>query len=90
MAANDMRMEKEWTAAGKGCQTGTNQRSRTVAFLIVAVVTLAAVTVAGILTEDYAVMPVYQKGRALVIHPEITGIAFHNGGIDDYRHMHKA
>lgn len=55
MAANDMRMEKEWTAAGKGCQTGTNQRSRTVAFLIVAVVILAAVTVAGILTEDYAV-----------------------------------
>ena len=52
MAANDMRMEKEWTAAGKGCQTGTNQRSRTVAFLIVAVVILAAVTVAGILTED--------------------------------------
>ena len=55
MAANDMRMGKEWTAAGKGCQTGTNQRSRTVAFLIVAVVILAAVTVAGILTEDYAV-----------------------------------
>lgn len=43
-----------------------------------------------LLTEDYAVMPVYQKGRALVIHPEITGIAFHNGGVDDYRHMHKA
>lgn len=55
MAANDMRMGKEWTAAGKGCQTGTNQRSRTVSFLIVAVVILAAVTVAGILTEDYAV-----------------------------------
>ena len=55
MAANDMRMGKEWTAAGKGCQTGTNQRSRTVAFLIVAVVILATVTVAGILTEDYAV-----------------------------------
>lgn len=55
MAANDMRMGKEWTAAGKGCQTGTNQRIRTVAFLIVAVVILATVTVAGILTEDYAV-----------------------------------
>lgn len=55
MAANDMRMGKEWTATGKGCQTGTNQRSRTVAFLIVAVVILATVTVAGILTEDYAV-----------------------------------
>ena len=51
----NVRMGKERIAVGRGCQTGTNQRSRTVAFLIVAVVILAAVTVAGILTEDYAV-----------------------------------
>ena len=55
MTLKSMRMGKEWTAAGKGCQTGTNQRIRTVAFLIMAVVILAAVTAAGILTEGYAV-----------------------------------
>ena len=36
-------------------QTETNQRRRTVLFLIVTVVILAAVTAAGILTEGYAV-----------------------------------
>ena len=46
---------KGWMAADRGCQTGANQRIRTVAFLIAAVVILAAVTAAGILTEGYAV-----------------------------------
>ena len=41
-----------------------------------------------ILTEDYGIIPVYQKGGALVINPEFSGIAFHNGGVDDYRHIH--
>ena len=36
-------------------QTETNQRRRTVFFLIVAVMILTAVTAAGILTEGYAV-----------------------------------
>ena len=39
-------------------------------------------------TEDYGIIPVYQKGGALVINPEFSGIAFHNGGVDDYRHIH--
>ncbi len=51
----NVRMGKERKGAGRGCQTGTNQRIRTAAFLIAAVVMLAAVTVAGILTEGYAV-----------------------------------
>ena len=55
MAANDMRMGKVRTKMGKDRQMETNQRSRTVIFLIVAVVILAAVTAAGILTEGYAV-----------------------------------
>lgn len=55
MTLKNMRMGKEWPAAGQDCQTGTNQRIRTVAFLIAAVVILAVVTVAGILTEGYAV-----------------------------------
>ena len=55
MAANDMRMGKVRTKMGKDRQMETNQRFRTVIFLIVAVVILAAVTAAGILTEGYAV-----------------------------------
>ena len=55
MAANDMRMGKVRKKMGKDRQMETNQRFRTVIFLIVAVVMLAAVTAAGILTEGYAV-----------------------------------
>ena len=55
MAANDMRMGKVRTKMGKDRQMETNQRLRTVIFLIVTVVILAAVTVTGILTEGYAV-----------------------------------
>ena len=55
MAANDMRMGKVRTKMGKDRQMETNQRLRTVVFLIVAVVILATVTAAGILTEGYAV-----------------------------------
>lgn len=55
MAANDMRMGKVRTKMGKDRQMETNQRFRTAIFLIVAVVILAAVTAAGILTEGYAV-----------------------------------
>ena len=55
MAAKDMRIGKKRTKAGRRYQSETNQRLRTVIFLIVTVVILAAVTVAGILTESYAV-----------------------------------
>lgn len=55
MAAKDKRIGKERTKAGAGRQTETNQRLRTVVFLIAAAVILALVTVAGILTESYAV-----------------------------------
>ena len=55
MAAKDMRIGKKRTKAGRRYQSETNQRLRTVIFLIVAVVILAAVTAAGILTEGYAV-----------------------------------
>ena len=55
MAAKDMRIGKKRTKAGRRYQSETNQRLRTVIFLIVTVVILAAVTAAGILTEGYAV-----------------------------------
>ena len=55
MAANDMRMGKVRTKMGKDRQMETNQRFRTVIFLIVAVVILAAGAAAGLLTEGYGV-----------------------------------
>lgn len=55
MAAKDMRSRKDRIKAGRRRQPEKNQRLRTVIFLIVAVLILAAVTTAGILTEDYAV-----------------------------------
>ena len=55
MAAKDMRIGKKRTKAGRRYQSETNQRLRTVIFLIVTVVILAAVTAAGILTEGDAV-----------------------------------
>ena len=51
----NMKISKGRMAADRGCRPETNQRLRTVIFLIAAVVILAAVTAAGILTEEYAV-----------------------------------
>lgn len=43
-----------------------------------------------IVSDDHGVIPVYQNGGAMVINPEIEGIAFHSAGVDDYRHIHAA
>ena len=51
----NMIISKGRMAADRGRRPETNQRIRTVIFLIAAVVILAAVTAAGILTEEYAV-----------------------------------
>ena len=51
----NMKISKGRMAADRGRRPETNQRLRTVIFLIAAVVILAAVTAAGILTEEYAV-----------------------------------
>lgn len=51
----NMKISKGRMAADRGRRPETNQRIRTVIFLIAAVVILAAVTAAGILTEEYAV-----------------------------------
>ena len=40
-----------------------------------------------LLLEDYAMVPVYQNGGAMMINPKVTGIEFHNAGVDSYRHM---
>lgn len=40
--------------------------------------------------EDHGVIPVYQNGGAMMINPDLTGINFHSGGVDDYRFMHLA
>ena len=51
----NMKISKGRMTADRGRRPETNQRIRTVIFLIAAVVILAAVTAAGILTEEYAV-----------------------------------
>ncbi len=38
--------------------------------------------------EDYAVVPIYQNGGAMLINTEITNINFHSAGVDDYRHIY--
>ncbi len=43
-----------------------------------------------ILLDDYAIIPVYQNGGAMMINPAVTGIEFHNAGVDSYRHVKKA
>ena len=40
-----------------------------------------------ILLGDYAVVPVYQNGETNLINPKLSGIEFHAGGVDYYRHM---
>jgi len=39
------------------------------------------------LLGDYAVVPVYQNGEAALVNTKLTGIQFHAGGVDNYRHM---
>lgn len=41
------------------------------------------------LLDDYAMCPIYQNGGAMMINPKVTGIEFHNAGVDSYRHMTK-
>lgn len=51
----NMRISKDRMASDREPRSETNQRLRTVIFLIAAAAILAAVTAAGILTEEYAV-----------------------------------
>ena len=39
--------------------------------------------------EDFAVIPVYQNGGAMMINPAVTNINFHSASVDDYRHIYK-
>lgn len=43
-----------------------------------------------LITKDYACVPVYQNGGAMMINPKVTGIDFHAAGVDSYRHVVKA
>ncbi len=38
-----------------------------------------------IVLEDVALIPVYQNGGAILINPAVSGIQFHNAGVDSYR-----
>ncbi|MBO4919261.1 MAG: hypothetical protein J5365_03800 [Erysipelotrichaceae bacterium] len=37
--------------------------------------------------EDYADVPIFQAGGAMIIRPEISGIEFHSAAVDNYRHI---
>ena len=43
-----------------------------------------------ILLDDYAVIPVFQSGGAMLVNPDVKGIEFHSAGVDSYRHITKA
>ena len=38
--------------------------------------------------EDFAVIPIYQNGGAMLISTDIKNINFHSAGVDDYRHIY--
>ena len=40
-----------------------------------------------LVATDAAVVPVFQKGGAMIISPSISGIAFISAGVDSYRHI---
>ena len=40
-----------------------------------------------VLINDMGVIPVFQNGAAMLINPAVTGIEFHNAGVDSYRQM---
>jgi oligopeptide transport system substrate-binding protein len=39
--------------------------------------------------EDFAVIPIYQNGGAMMINTSLRNINFHSAGVDDYRHIYK-
>ena len=39
--------------------------------------------------EDFAIIPIYQTGGAMMINPDVTNINFHSASVDDYRHIYK-
>ena len=39
--------------------------------------------------EDFAVIPVYQNGGAMMINTAVSNVNFHRAGVDDYRHIYK-
>ena len=38
--------------------------------------------------EDFAVIPIYQNGGAMLISTDIKNVNFHSAGVDDYRHIY--
>ncbi len=39
--------------------------------------------------EDFAVIPIYQNGGAMMINTNVSNVNFHSAGVDDYRHIYK-
>ena len=42
-----------------------------------------------LISDDVAIVPLYQAGNTALMNPGLTGIQYHAGGVDNYRHMVK-
>ena len=40
-----------------------------------------------LIIDDMGIIPVFQNGSAMLINPDVTGIEFHNAGVDSYRQI---
>ncbi|MFV0255142.1 MAG: peptide ABC transporter substrate-binding protein [Erysipelotrichaceae bacterium] len=40
-----------------------------------------------LISEDMAVVPVYQNGGAYMINPKLSGFEFHSAGVNNFRHI---
>ena len=42
-----------------------------------------------LINEEVAIIPLYQAGNTALMNPGLSGIQYHAGGVDNYRHMVK-
>ena len=42
-----------------------------------------------LVNEEVAIVPLYQAGNTALMNPGLSGIQYHAGGVDNYRHMVK-
>lgn len=40
-----------------------------------------------VIIDDMGLIPVFQNGSAMLINPDVSGIEFHNAGVDSYREV---
>ena len=50
---------------------------------------IAEIQFNGVINEEVAIIPLYQAGNTALMNPGLSGIQYHAGGVDNYRHMVK-